>query len=410
MTDTLFFRTDPSGYEWLLFDGQGKVREEAAGDEQYFLKSLEAAGFDGKAVAVVPGKDVLLTSAFVPSKQRRQIMQAVPYVIEEQLAADIDECFFAVGGRDSQARVRVAVVSRSLMAGWVAHFAGLGLHVTAMVSENALAGQDAGTSVVVDGARAYIQWTGGGITAPVAELPLVISTLADDEPIEIHVAKGEADKFALQVSELQAAGEELLVTEEDGSPFFMLCRNYNNNHDNRNNDGNQINLLQGEFRKEEKRGAGPVVWRSVAILAGCAFLLHLVMLTGQGWYLAWKTEQYETTALNLYKEIFPADRNVRDIRRRWDARLGKAGQGDNAFLSLLARSSGGLAGAELTLDNVNFNEDRGDLIMQIVGSRSEALVQYAQGLAALGLDAEISTISQEGAGVRGSIRVRGSAP
>ena len=62
--------------------------------------------------------------------------------------------------------------------------------------------------------------------------------------------------------------------------------------------------------------------------------------------------------------------------------------------------------AGLTLNNVNFNESRGDLVLQVLGSRSEALVEYTQQLSGKGLDAEIGTITQEGDGVRGSIRVK----
>ena len=75
-------------------------------------------------------------------------------------------------------------------------------------------------------------------------------------------------------------------------------------------------------------------------------------------------------------------------------------------MALFAQSSRGLMSAGLTLSNVNFNESRGDLILQVEGRRSEELVQYTQQLTGQGLSAEIGTITQENDGVRGSIKVK----
>ena len=86
--------------------------------------------------------------------------------------------------------------------------------------------------------------------------------------------------------------------------------------------------------------------------------------------------------------------------------MGKSSEEANLFIILLAQSSEGLDQAGLTLNNINYNEGRGDLILQLGAKRSEELVQYAQILSRAGLDAEIGTISQEGDSVRGSIKIR----
>ena len=96
MADTLFLRFRGDEFEWLIFDSSGRKKIEGLGSASQFNESFEQP-FDGLAVFVAPGEEVLLTIANIPSKQHRQIVQEVPYAVEEQLAMDVEECFFSLG-------------------------------------------------------------------------------------------------------------------------------------------------------------------------------------------------------------------------------------------------------------------------------------------------------------------------
>ena len=50
-----------------------------------------------QAIALAPAEHVLLTSASVPAKNHSQRIQALPFVVEEQLIGDIDAMHFAPG-------------------------------------------------------------------------------------------------------------------------------------------------------------------------------------------------------------------------------------------------------------------------------------------------------------------------
>ena len=143
------------------------------------------------------------------------------------------------------------------------------------------------------------------------------------------------------------------------------------------------------------------------MLAGCAFLLHLMLMLGQAIFLDMKATQYTNQAEALYKEVFPADRNVRDLRRRWRSHLSKtATGGEQEFLALFGQAAFNIPGSSLVLINANYNESRGDLILSMIAPRSEQLVAYAESLVQAGLEAEIGTISQEENSVQGSIKIR----
>jgi len=390
MADTLFFRQSADSFEWLKFNGQGQLL--AAGESQ--LAEIEV---DGLAIFVVPGADVLHTTAVVPSRQYRQILQAVPYVIEESLAVDIEACFFALGDRTAQGEIEVAVVDLELMRTWYEEIATSHLDVAVVVTEHDLVNAGNSNAVLLDEGRAHIDLqNNASVTLPESELALAAEVLEEGVQLDIWSASTLAPKVDLQLKELEAAGVQVERLESTETPFERLCRSYT---------GAEINLLQGPFKRQERQSSRMNVWRSVAVLAAAALFLHIAGLAGQGWYLQTKASEFEDETRVLYAAIFPEDRNVRDIRRRWNAHLGKQQTTDGGFISLLSRSTRQLDGSGLTLININFNESRGDLVLQVIGKQSEALVEYSQALISLGLDAEIGTITQDDDGVRGSVRV-----
>ena len=110
----------------------------------------------------------------------------------------------------------------------------------------------------------------------------------------------------------------------------------------------------------------------------------------------------------LYVDVFPNDKNIRDIRRRWQSHLkGNSGPTQQSdVLTVFGEAAKNMDGSRLQLDNVNFNEQRGDLILQIRGASSDRLVEYVQRLVKLGMAAEVGTINQEEDSVQGSVRIR----
>ena len=397
MADTLFLRFWGDEFEWLIFDSSGRKKTEGLGSASEFNESFEQP-FDGLAVFVAPGEEVLLTIANIPSKQHRQILQAVPYAIEEQLAVDVEDCFFSLGSRNVNDQVQVAVVERSLIRGWLDRLEALEVEFSFMTSEANLLSCDTEISVLIEDDRVHVRWPDGtGMTTSRVALTLMLSSAPSDFPIKVSGSESDIAASQMQLSELEASGEALSQRLVNESGFHVLCCQFS---------GRENNLLQGEFKVNEAVSSVQLVWRSVAVLAVMAFTLHFSTLIAQGWYLDRKASEYEVEAFALYESVFPKDRNVRDLRRRWKAHLGRSESGVNEFISLFAVSSGGLREAGLTLNNVNFNESRGDLILQVVGERSEKLVEFTQKLTSEGLDAEIGTINQDAGTVRGSIKIR----
>ena len=100
MTETLNIRQIGEDLTWLLSADDGTVRLRGSGSLESFSERMAEISWSGQANVILGGEDVLLNRVPVPSRQTRQIQQAVPYLIEEQVATDVEDCHFAWGARD----------------------------------------------------------------------------------------------------------------------------------------------------------------------------------------------------------------------------------------------------------------------------------------------------------------------
>jgi general secretion pathway protein L len=402
MNDNLYLRLSSNGAQWMLMDPvSAEVRLRGEGELMELTERLQDITFSGTTLVLVAADNVLLTHASVPSKQLRQIMQAVPFVIEEQLASDVEDCHFAVGGRLESGDISVAVINRELIHGWCEALRSMGFTPSLMLVDVLQVPWTGDVSLLVDGSRLLMR-TGlfSGYSFGAHQLALAVGLLAPAEGAQLVIYADDSarEQIALAVSQVNAEYNITCDIREQPLPSFdWLCQGLNKSG---------LNLLQGEFRAAPTTQTATSIWRSVAVLAILAFGLHLAVVLGQGLFLERQADQFEAASTLLYKEIFPDDRNVRDLRRRWRVHLGAGGGDQVSFLSLLTDTAEGLPGSNLVLDNINYNASRGDLILQVQAPRSEQLVEFTQALAAKGLQAEIGTISQEDNQVKGSIKVR----
>ncbi len=402
MAEDLFIRIGPAELEWLLLDhGSGVIRVRGHGGWDEFGALVSGITWEGGTHVFVSGEDVFTTSATVPSRQRRQVIQAIPYMVEEQLACDVDQCHFAVGPRLDDGSTAVAVVSRTLIEDWLDQLSSIGLTPDTLTADAVHVPHVADVTVLLDGGRALFRAYRTTTSAiEVGALPLSLSLHVADDDTEIVVGVDpDADGSEQMITaQIEAGPGQTRVETLSYSPFEMLCRSF---------DRAAINLLQGDFHVKPRRPEVGSPWKAVAVLAGVALVLHLMLLVAQGIYLELKANEYEGEIKALYADVFPNDRNPRDIGRRWRSRI-NAGSGnvDDGFFDVFAEAARIIPGSNLRLENVNFNEGRGDVSLQLAANQSSQFVQYSQRLSEAGLNAEVGTINQADDGARGNIRIR----
>ena len=72
-----------------------------------------------KVVLLIPDSDVSLAETQIPSKNKKQMLQAVPYALEETLAEDIDDLHFSIYRENEDSKVKAAIINRDRLSFWI---------------------------------------------------------------------------------------------------------------------------------------------------------------------------------------------------------------------------------------------------------------------------------------------------
>jgi len=364
MRDRLFLRIEPGFPEqvsWLRVSDDAERRWSLAHGALTDV-GHEAAGC--QLIVLVPGADVLLTEAAVPSRQRQHIINAVPFALEDQLASDIDELHFALGPRNEAGIVAVAVVAQQTMRDWLMQLRAAGLEPDIMVPDVlALPLPDNDWTVLHDGGVVLVRqgpYAGAAIdmAAAAAWFDLALGEQGD-VPAQIRLFDCQYGSDAELV--LNASTVPIDAVAQQEVPLQWLAQHFSSAH--------SINLIQGDYSPREQIGRLLRPWR----VAGGLLAVLIILAVGQtvmDFMLLSKTSERLTTEINqVYLDTFPDARKVVDARLQMERKLaelatgGGVGQG---FLSLLALSSKPLQSIEsVELQHAIYQDGRLNLSLRI---------------------------------------------
>lgn len=265
-----------------------------------------AATFAGgrKVVLIVPGTDVYLAEPVLPLKSGAKLLQVVPFALEEQMAADVEDLHFALGRRDERPGTPVAVVSHEQMAAWQTMLQEAGLHAEAIYAEtSALPVTANGVTLLIDGARVYVRRE----TAPGAVLdvePLIealqLALAAGDdarEHVTIYLTEDayERDRDLLEGLREFTASLQLKLLPD--GPLPLLAANVFQ--------GSPINLLQGRYAAKTKLKLSFQPWRYAAMLAVAFVALHLGLKVFQHVDLKRTEARLDSEIAQVFQQAMP---------------------------------------------------------------------------------------------------------
>ncbi len=170
------------------------------------------------------------------------------------------------------------------------------------------------------------------------------------------------------------------------------------------------NLAQGAFaRREPSAGLGR--WRPLLGLLGLWLVLQWGFNLAQGWQLQREAEGYASASEALYRELFPDDNKLINLRAQFDQHLSEAeGSGQNLLLGLLDQAAQAInaEGAQVRVEQLDFNSQRGDLALNLQAQDFAALERLRTRLQQAGLAVEMGSASREESGVSARLVIGGN--
>ena len=112
---------------WLVWSGQEQeIIASGTLPSADALGELQERAGGRPVVTLVPGSDLIFRRVTLPGRYNRQSAAALPYLLEEQIASDVDELHLVVLAHEGQ-QVDLMAVDRQKMGEWLSWLDAAGL-------------------------------------------------------------------------------------------------------------------------------------------------------------------------------------------------------------------------------------------------------------------------------------------
>ena len=329
------------------------------------LQDIIALAPGRKVVVFVPGAEVRLTQVQVPARQPAKVLQAAPFVLEDQLAEDVETLHFALGPRQADGVFPVAVVSHAHMQEWLAPFRDHDVMPDALVPETlALPWEQGGPwSVLPEPGHLSARtgaYAGFSCVPEDFELFLQLAEGGQPHPLRVLVPLGSQEDY----TRLQRPVELLPGFNH---PLEALVRHLRLPQ--------AINLLQAGYSQRESLERFWRPWRFAAGLLAAAFLLGIVTNTVEALHLRHAAKAQQAANEQRFAALFPGQRIAAvalPTQVEQQARILQGGSGQGNLMQLMQAAADSLAATQgLTLNTAEFRE--GALYLDLSGPDLQAL-------------------------------------
>lgn len=349
-------------------------------------------------VFAVPGESLRLQSLDVTPEERRHLPQSLPYMLEEQVAADV-EALHVAQHRLPGERILAMLCDREYMQHWSALLAAYNPRYW-VPEALLLPRREQEWCLLLENGRALLQYAPGeGVALERELLPALLEALLLEQPLPdalVVYGEDEAAELDLLPPPLRALaqwrrggfGSALLLQE---TPPAALP-----------------NLRQGPWAPRLPLQRWWQQWRAVASVAGAALLLQLVWLWADYRSLSQQNLALRAAIEAAYREAAPRGAVVdpeRQLRQQLAA-LGAGQSGAADFVPLLAEVGTALEARPGTrLNSLNYSQRGGDLRLGVVAADFAAVEAVRATLERGGLRATLENSSSSGNTVRARLRV-----
>lgn len=370
--------------------------------------SLQLQG--ARTTLILPAELSLFEKVLLPARSQRQAMQALPFVVEEHLADDIENVHLAIGARQPDGGWPVVVIEQEFMHALLDMCRACQLLPVAVFTDaEALPLLDADLCVLLHDQRVLIR------TATVAT-----AVAFEDAVTVLHLITQDAVFKKVRISHERENTQHMLLAQQLSAEFSALgdVQTQVEEHAEllsqylQKGFSSGINLLQGPFFIRQVN-AGLAWWQVAAAAAVFAWLGQVTLQATSGWYFNHGARVLEAMAENHYHALFPDARQLSNPRKRLQSRLeaGSDSLNDHSFDYMFGSSMQAFMAVPsrdgLSIKQLRYEGKRSELELEIKAATIDQLDQFKQALDKAGFQAKISSANEaEGGGINGRMQIK----
>ncbi|MDE3272447.1 type II secretion system protein GspL [Pseudoalteromonas sp. G4] len=395
MKETLIIRLGHSVNEpihWLISNADETI---ASGqlDNSLALEELSEKGKSREIIALLPATKVQLKTVILPTKFNRKLEAALPFMLEEELACELDDVLITIGEPcmlGEKHALQVAICQRSWFENWLQVLKTAELSPTRALPDALLLPQFDDAEITVTSLSG--NWLFKLNTWCIAE---VESSWVNEFLVTLE------EKALAHLSDIDFDYPNAVKKLENYDlPLAIFAKQL---------PLHKFNMLQGAFQvKKQSKGVWPV-WQVPAIAAGVALLFGLVLKAVTAYQLEQKVAAAKADTIAAYQQAFPGSK-VRPnlIRRQIQGKLDQMSSGgETGFLFLLHHLTPIFKDIDgFTPETLRFDSKRGELRLRASAKDFQSFNLVKQRLEQAALEIEQGSLSNSGNLVVGEIKIK----
>jgi len=372
---------------------------------------------------IVSGTHTFTADVTIPSKQTRHIAQALPYMIEDQVAQDVAGFHLVTGERDSEGHLPVLGIPRELVEGTRVLFQAFGLPLDSLLPDMlCLPLRATDWTVMFDGKHLIIRRSAmDGLSIEMDAAPVVLASIMDNweprpETVRVlfcleNLTQNLQNWIKTQITS-QVVDAEFSIEFEDvnSSDFELMCDYVHTQYGSKKP---RYDFLQGRYASSARRKPTEFNWKPLAAMVAIFVLSYTGFLYTNAWKLEQQAASIDSETRDLYRNLFPGDQRIVNVKRQMEQHLKNlnSNSGSQSFMALLA-----LAGAEIhnanrggesvvTPRRISFDEGQGDLRVDLVFKDFGQLEALKTKLQQATLNVETASATQDKDGVKARLKI-----
>jgi type II secretion system protein L len=343
-----------------------------------------------------PATNVRLQRVQISAEEKKHLAKSLPYMLEEQLAQDVDTLHFATR-EIAPLDYGVAICELSRMEDWQAMLSEL--PVTLWLPEPLLLPWREGEwCLLLEQGQALLRTgacDGAGLERELTGALLQSALAAGDEPSALIVYGEDQQSDTALVPE--SLRDRVQWRRGNLGSALLLAEDLDQG----------LNLLQGSFAPRLPLAQWWQEWRRVAVLFGAAVALHLLATWADYAQLDRQNLALRGAIESSYRQANPRGAVV-DPEKQLSRQLNdlRGGGQSSGFVSLVAQVGEVLAANPGTsIASLNYSQRAGEMRLNILAADYGAVEKIREAIGATGLEATMENSNAQGDGVRARLRV-----
>ena len=384
---------------WIVWSSQQDeiIASGELPDAEQLITLADRAG-SRPICALVPTSDILLKWVELPAKAGRKALAAIPFILEEEISGDITQQFFALGPKDGNNQA-VAIVNKEKLQNWLSIIEAAGLVCERLIPDVlALPLVDKKAwSILTLGQQLLVRkdnWD--GLQGEKNWLIPAINHLARQYAKQTEQAPLVNDFSGMDLTDLEHLNVSVMPLE---LPMKVLVQGIKTT---------EFNLLQGEYKINNKVAGQWKKWRLAAVLAVIALFTSLIDKNLEQSRLDAQLATLKAQVSSEYKRAFPNAGAYRDLKTTMQRKMKtlEQGGGGTSMLIMLSQLRPAFAESKVKPQTMRFDSSRGELRIQVVAIDFDALDKFKRQAEAQGFSVEQGSINQKDNQVIGSLSIR----